>query len=58
MTLKALVAEIEAFQQYYNKWTNFKALRHKAVSPPHTDGSVVFAGWRQCALQICGGKAH
>ena len=23
--------------------------RHKAASPPHTDGSVVFTTWRQCA---------
>jgi len=27
-----------------------EVIRHKATSPPHTDGSVVFARLRQCAL--------
>jgi len=27
-----------------------KVIWHKAVSPPQTDGSVVFARWHQCAL--------
>ena len=26
-----------------------KVIWHKAASPPHTNGSVVFARWRQCA---------
>jgi len=26
-----------------------KVIWHKDASPPHTDGSVVFASWRQCA---------
>jgi len=30
------------------KWS--KSFDKKAASPPHTDGSIVFAGWRQSAL--------
>jgi len=30
----------------------FKVIWRKAASPPHTDGSVVFAGWRQCAPHV------
>ena len=29
-----------------------KVIWHKAASPPHTDGSVVFTEWRQCAPQM------
>ena len=29
-----------------------KVIWHKAASPPHTDGSVVFFRWRQCAPHI------
>jgi len=29
-----------------------KVILHKAASPPHMDGSVVFARWRQCAHNI------
>ena len=29
-----------------------KVIRHKATSPPQTDGSVVLARWRQCALSF------
>ena len=29
-----------------------KVIWHKAASPPHTDGSVAFASWRQCAPHI------
>ena len=28
-----------------------KVIWHKAASPPHMDGSVVFLTWRQCAPQ-------
>ena len=28
---------------------------HEAASPPHTDGSVVFAGWRQCTPHVIHG---
>ena len=29
-----------------------KVIWHKAASVPHTDGSVIFARWRQCASHI------
>jgi len=29
-----------------------KVIWLKAASPPHMDGSVVFARWRQCASHI------
>ena len=29
-----------------------KVIWHKSASPPHTDGSVVFARWRQCTPHI------
>jgi len=29
-----------------------KVIWHKAGSPPHMDGSVVFSRWRQCALHL------
>jgi len=32
-----------------------KLIWHKATSPPHTDGSVVFANWRQCAPHLIHG---
>ena len=31
----------------------FKVIWHEAASPPQTDGSIVFARWRQCALPLC-----
>ena len=32
--------------------TSGQSIWHKAASPPHTDGSVVFARWRQCAPHV------
>jgi len=32
-----------------NNWS--KQLDKKAAPPPHTDGSVIFARWRQCATR-------
>jgi len=29
-----------------------KVIWHKTASPPQTDGSIVFAKWRQCAPHI------
>jgi len=34
-------------QYIFNKWWTVKVIWHKAASPPHTDGSVVFARWCQ-----------
>jgi len=36
-----------ATKNYFNKWS--KWFDKKAASLPHTDGSIVFARWRQCA---------
>jgi len=33
-----------------NKWS--KVIWQKASSPPHVDGSIVFARWRQCARHL------
>ena len=36
-----------------NKWSMvISNLTYKSASPPHIDGSVVFARWRQCAAHI------
>ena len=33
-----------------NTWEQLvKVISHKVASPPHTDGSIIFARWRQCA---------
>jgi len=37
---------------WQNKWSNL-VIWHKTALPPKTDGSIVFARWRQCALP-CG----
>ena len=34
-----------------------KVIWHKAASPPHTDHSIVFARWRQCASHLIHGSS-
>jgi len=35
-----------------------KVIRHKAVAPLHTDGSVIFVRWRQCAPHLVHPNRH
>jgi len=35
--------------RHYNN-SNVKVIWHQTASPPQTDGSIVFARWRQCGL--------
>jgi len=35
-----------------------KVIWHKASLPPHMDGSVIFARWRQCDLLAMGSRVH
>ena len=34
------------------QWQTVKVIWHKSASPPHTDGLIVFARWRQCAAPL------
>jgi len=35
-----------------------KAIQHKNASPPHTDDSIVFPRWRQCARHVVHPSQH
>ena len=46
--LKPVWQQVVSYKRGFNKQVVI-VIWHKAASPPHTDDSVVFAKWRQCA---------